>query len=147
MNRVTHRRTIILFLASFFFARFIILALLSRSLPEVTQIRSRIAGPPPPSPRHKVPSFCRENISKISSLVDSRRVVILLGDICSVAGTMITIFTAVLRSTYSEYLTLPLATMNEDSVPPKTERPVYHTACNGGCRPQFCRPHRQRTLE
>ena len=34
----------------FFFIPFIILALLSRSLPVVTQIRGHIPGPPPPSP-------------------------------------------------------------------------------------------------
>ena len=43
---------------------FIILALLSRSLPVVTQIRGRIVGPPPPSPLRFVPSFLsREEFS------------------------------------------------------------------------------------
>ena len=41
----------------FFPIPFIILALLSPSLPVVTQIRGHIAGPPPPSPLRYVPSF------------------------------------------------------------------------------------------
>ena len=47
-----------------FFITSIILALLSRSLPVVTQIRGDIAGPPPPSPLRYVPSFLsREELS------------------------------------------------------------------------------------
>ena len=46
------------FLFFFFFIPFIILALrFSCSLAVVTQIRGRIAGPPPPSPLRYVPSF------------------------------------------------------------------------------------------
>ena len=41
----------------FFFVTLIILALLSRSLPVVTQIRDHLAGPPPPFPPRHVPSF------------------------------------------------------------------------------------------
>ena len=40
-----------------FFIPFVILALLSPSLPVPTQIRGHIAGPPPPSPLRYVPSF------------------------------------------------------------------------------------------
>ena len=48
----------------FFFIPFIILALLSRSLPVVSQIRGHIAGPPPLSPLRYVPSFLsREEVS------------------------------------------------------------------------------------
>ena len=57
----------------FFFILFIFLALLSRSLPVVTQIRGHIAGPRLPSPLRYVRSFYRENNSAFSSLVDSRR--------------------------------------------------------------------------
>ena len=62
-----HRPTIIagsnligtlLLCGSFFFSvPFIILTLLSRSLPVVTQIRGHIAGPPPSSPLRYMPSF------------------------------------------------------------------------------------------
>ena len=53
-----------------------ILALVSHSLPVVTQIRGHIAGSPSPSPLRYVPSFLsREEFSAFSSLVDSRRIV------------------------------------------------------------------------
>ena len=61
----------------FFFIPFIMLALLSRSLPVVTQIRGHIAGPPPPSPLpyYTCLHIYREKNSAFSSLVDSRRIV------------------------------------------------------------------------
>ena len=60
----------------FFFIPFITLALLSPSLPVVTQIRGHIAGPPPPSPLRYVCIQCYcEKSSAFSSLVDSRRIV------------------------------------------------------------------------
>ena len=61
-------------------AGFIILALLSRSLPVGTQIRGRIAGPPAPlfPLQHACLHFYREKSSAFSFLVDSRRIVLLL---------------------------------------------------------------------
>ena len=55
----------------------IIFALLSCSLPVVTQIRGHRAGPSPPSPLllRYAPSFYRETNPPSSSLVDSRRIV------------------------------------------------------------------------
>ena len=50
---------------SFFSIPFISLALLSRSLPAVTQIRGHIAGPRPPSPRRYAPSFLSREVFSI----------------------------------------------------------------------------------
>ena len=65
----------------FFFIPFITLALLSRSLPAVTQIRGHIAGLSPPPPQY---GTClhflsrKKNNSAFSSLVDSRRILNLM---------------------------------------------------------------------
>ena len=48
------------------FGGLIILALLSHSIPVLTQIRGHIAGPPSPSPLRSVPSFLSREQSSIS---------------------------------------------------------------------------------
>ena len=72
LNNATVAGNINIYMVIYLFIPFIILALLSPSLPAVTQIRGHMAGPPSPSPLRYVPSFYCEKNSAICNFFPCR---------------------------------------------------------------------------